>query len=96
LDWRIEVFLVVFFAWRGCFLDRHNEHMKPKHRTLGNGWTPRWYRGPNISMRVIRRFARQVAERFQPEKIILFGSYAYGAPKTLGLALMPESSPRPG
>jgi predicted nucleotidyltransferase len=31
-------------------------------------------------MRVIRRFARQVAERFQPEKIILFGSYAYGTP----------------
>ncbi len=31
-------------------------------------------------MRVIRRFARQVAERFQPDKIILFGSYAYGTP----------------
>ena len=31
-------------------------------------------------MHVIRRFARQVAERFQPEKIILFGSYAYGTP----------------
>jgi predicted nucleotidyltransferase len=31
-------------------------------------------------MAVIRRFARQVAERFQPEKIILFGSYAYGTP----------------
>jgi len=31
-------------------------------------------------MRVIRRFARQVAERFRPEKIILFGSYAYGTP----------------
>jgi predicted nucleotidyltransferase len=31
-------------------------------------------------MRVIRRFASRVAERFQPEKIILFGSYAYGAP----------------
>ncbi|HKA01215.1 MAG TPA: nucleotidyltransferase domain-containing protein [Candidatus Solibacter sp.] len=31
-------------------------------------------------MRVIRRFARQVAERFQPERIILFGSYAYGSP----------------
>src|SRR5439155_7553229 len=29
---------------------------------------------------VIRRFARQVAERFQPEKIILFGSHAYGEP----------------
>jgi uncharacterized protein len=31
-------------------------------------------------MSVIRRFARQVAERFEPEKIILFGSYAYGTP----------------
>ena len=31
-------------------------------------------------MRVIRRFARQVAERFQPERIILFGSHAYGTP----------------
>ena len=29
---------------------------------------------------VIRRFARQVAERFRPDKIILFGSYAYGTP----------------
>jgi predicted nucleotidyltransferase len=31
-------------------------------------------------MREIRKFARQVAERFHPEKIILFGSYAYGTP----------------
>jgi predicted nucleotidyltransferase len=31
-------------------------------------------------MRVIRRFARQVAERFDPDRIILFGSYAYGTP----------------
>ncbi len=31
-------------------------------------------------MRVIRRYAREVAERFRPEKIILFGSYAYGTP----------------
>ena len=31
-------------------------------------------------MHVIRRFAREVAERFQPDKIILFGSYAYGTP----------------
>jgi predicted nucleotidyltransferase len=31
-------------------------------------------------MRVIRRFARTVAEMFQPEKIILFGSHAYGTP----------------
>jgi predicted nucleotidyltransferase len=41
---------------------------------------PRYYRGADIPMRVIRRFARQVAERFQPDQIILFGSYAYGTP----------------
>jgi predicted nucleotidyltransferase len=29
---------------------------------------------------VIRRYARRVAERFRPEKIILFGSHAYGQP----------------
>jgi predicted nucleotidyltransferase len=29
---------------------------------------------------MIRRFARQVAEKFHPDKIILFGSYAYGTP----------------
>lgn len=40
----------------------------------------RWYRGASIPMRVIRRFARDVAGRFQPDKIILFGSYAYGTP----------------
>ena len=31
-------------------------------------------------MSAIRRYARQVAERFRPDKIILFGSYAYGTP----------------
>lgn len=31
-------------------------------------------------MSAIRRFARRVAERFRPEKIILFGSFAYGTP----------------
>lgn len=41
---------------------------------------PRWYRGADVPMSVIRRFARTMAERFQPEKIILFGSYAYGKP----------------
>jgi|SRR6266545_2385517 len=44
--------------------------------------TTRWYRGADIPMRLIRRFAREVAERFNPEKIILFGSYAYGQPHT--------------
>src|SRR5205807_9010709 len=51
-----------------------------KSRTPANSGSVRWYRGADIPMHVIRRFARQVAERFQPEKIILFGSYAYGTP----------------
>ncbi len=29
---------------------------------------------------LIRKFARQVAKKFNPQKIILFGSYAYGKP----------------
>lgn len=41
---------------------------------------PRYYRGNEVPMAAIRRFARQVAERFQPDKIILFGSQAYGTP----------------
>src|SRR5262245_16757326 len=54
--------------------------MTSKRRTALEAPPARWYRGPDIPMRVIRRFARQVAERFQPDKIILFGSYAYGTP----------------
>jgi predicted nucleotidyltransferase len=33
-----------------------------------------------IPMAAVRRYVRQIAERFQPEKIILFGSYDYGTP----------------
>jgi predicted nucleotidyltransferase len=40
----------------------------------------RYYSGADIPMRVIRRYARQIAETFHPEKIILFGSRAYGTP----------------
>jgi predicted nucleotidyltransferase len=40
----------------------------------------RLYCGADVPMRMIRRFACQVAERFQPDKIILFGSHAYGTP----------------
>jgi predicted nucleotidyltransferase len=41
---------------------------------------PYRYASPNIPLAAIRRFARRIAERFQPDKIILFGSYAYGTP----------------
>jgi predicted nucleotidyltransferase len=54
--------------------------MVKKLRTSKKDPLPRWYRGADVPMRVIRRFARQVAERFDPDKIILFGSYAYGTP----------------
>lgn len=33
-----------------------------------------------ISRHAIRKFANQVARRFKPARIILFGSYAYGKP----------------
>lgn len=41
---------------------------------------PYRYGSPNIPLSAIRRFARQIGERFHPDKIILFGSYAYGTP----------------
>src|SRR6266571_1486461 len=40
----------------------------------------RLYDGADIPMRVIRRYARAIAEEFHPDRIILFGSYAYGTP----------------
>lgn len=33
-----------------------------------------------ISLSQIEAFSQQIVERFQPERIILFGSYAYGQP----------------
>jgi predicted nucleotidyltransferase len=54
--------------------------MTKKLRITGKELPQRWYRGADVPMAVIRRFARQVAERFEPDKIILFGSYAYGTP----------------
>jgi uncharacterized protein len=40
----------------------------------------RRYRGEDVPMREIRRFALRVGKRFRPDKIILFGSHAYGNP----------------
>src|SRR5438067_13303221 len=54
--------------------------MTRKRTPTAKAQPERWYRGADIPMRLIRRFARQLAERFQPDKIILFGSYAYGTP----------------
>jgi predicted nucleotidyltransferase len=38
------------------------------------------YGGADVPLRAIRRYARAIAEEFQPDKIILFGSHAYGTP----------------
>jgi len=54
--------------------------MASKRQTSNDSKHERWYRGADIPLAVIRRFARQVAEQFRPERIILFGSYAYGTP----------------
>src|SRR3954453_10149265 len=54
--------------------------MPKKPHTAKQAEPARWYRGADVPMSVIRRFAREVAERFQPDKIVLFGSYAYGEP----------------
>jgi uncharacterized protein len=51
------------------------KHPKPSQPAPGQV-----YWGADIPMRVIRRFARAVAKRFRPDKIILFGSHAYGIP----------------
>ena len=39
-----------------------------------------YHHGADVPLCVIRDYALRVAERFDPERIILFGSYAYGAP----------------
>src|SRR5262249_9888994 len=72
--------------------------MTRKRRTLlPSAPPPRYYRGADVPAAVIRRFARQVAERFRPDKIILFGSYAYGTPHADSdveiLVLMPTRNP---
>src|SRR5919206_549805 len=54
----------------------------------------RMYWGAHIPRRVIRRYARAIAEEFHPDKIILFGSYAYGTPDAAALAARPALSLR--
>ena len=53
-----------------------------------------------ISRHAIRKFANEVARRFKPEKIILFGSYAYGKPTPDSdvdlLVVMPQRQVRRG
>jgi predicted nucleotidyltransferase len=58
----------------------YNNAMAKKRLPPVSAAPVRRYQSPNIPLAAIRRYARQIAERFGPEKIILFGSYAYGEP----------------
>jgi predicted nucleotidyltransferase len=40
--------------------------------------TPDWY--APITKELLRQITRRIVKEFQPERIILFGSYAYGKP----------------
>ena len=54
--------------------------MRPTETAGQDGVSPEVFYPHVTPMSAIQRFARQIAERFQPEKIILFGSYAHGTP----------------
>lgn len=43
-------------------------------RSSAKPWRP-------VTMTSIRALAQRITDRFQPDKIIIFGSYAYGNPK---------------
>ncbi|MBI3913154.1 MAG: nucleotidyltransferase domain-containing protein [Chloroflexi bacterium] len=51
-----------------------------------------------ISRRTIKKVAKRIAEKFDPERIILFGSYAYGKPHSysdVDLLVVMETTERP-
>ncbi len=74
----------------------YNGAMAKKRPTPAPYVQPYRYPSPNIPLAAIRRFARQIAEQFRPEQIILFGSYAYGTPHNESdvdlLVIMPASN----
>ena len=50
-------------------------------RTHTTAYTRDTTRSKRVPMRTIRAIAREIARKFRPEKIVLFGSYAYGNPR---------------
>src|SRR5215813_12321489 len=58
----------------------YNTVMSRQCRKPPPGPTGPLYWGADVPMRAIRRFARRVGERFRPDRIVLFGSHAYGKP----------------
>jgi predicted nucleotidyltransferase len=70
--------------------------MAPRCSAPINHVQPYLHASPNIPLSAIRRFARQIGARFRPDKIVLFGSYAYGTPHLESdvdmLVVMPASN----
>jgi predicted nucleotidyltransferase len=69
----------------------------PRNRSEKTAVIPGYrYQSPDVPMAAIRRFARQLGEQFHPDRIILFGSYAYGQPHAGSdvdlLVVMPTAS----
>lgn len=54
--------------------------MNGNNRELVEQGFRRFFRGKDVTARMIRGFASQVAKRFDPDQIYLFGSHAYGQP----------------
>jgi predicted nucleotidyltransferase len=71
--------------------------MNTRNRTSARFIQPYRYASPRVPFSAIKRFARRIAQKFQPEKIILFGSYAYGTPHEESdvdlLVVMPTRNP---
>lgn len=66
--------------WRQALVAKYNDSMTLKKQSLPDPQAKHWYHGADVPKHLIRAYARRIAERFQPDKIILFGSYAYGTP----------------
>jgi predicted nucleotidyltransferase len=63
-----------------AYVIMYNSIMAKKH-LRDAGLVPAYrYHSPSVPQSAIRGFARRIAERFHPDKIMLFGSYAYGRP----------------
>ena len=45
----------------------------PKNKSIPEWYTP-------ITPKLLRQITRRIVDEFQPERIVLFGSYAYGKP----------------
>src|SRR6266478_3197622 len=58
----------------------YNHLMPISPRTRRQSQSTKRRRTRRIPLSAIQKLVREIADKFQPDKIILFGSYAYGKP----------------